>query len=142
MNTGPRSVTFRLPVSYREAVLQTRRALAKGGLRVPAEINVASHIREEFGATLTPSVVLYVDDPALLLEAMVFQRDAALLMPQPVVVSGTDTQSEILVSSIEALRDMGLPPSLRGPVLELHSRIVRVMDTIGEREALPQITHC
>lgn len=139
---GPRSVTFRLLVPYREALLQTRRALANGGLRIPAEINVASHIREEFGAMLTPSVVLYVDDPALLLEAMVFQREAALLMPQPVVVSGTDTQSEIVVSSAEALRDMGLPPSLRGPVLELHSRIVQLMGTIGEREALPQITHC
>ncbi|MCZ2157056.1 MAG: DUF302 domain-containing protein [Bryobacterales bacterium] len=141
MNTGPRSLTFRLPVSYREAVAQTKRALAKGGLRVPAEINVASHIREEFGATLTPSVVLYVDDPALLLEAMVFQRDAALLMPQPVVVSGTESESEIVVSSVESLRDMGLPPSLRGPVLELHSRLVGVMATIAERETVPQITH-
>ena len=64
---------------------QAKRALAEDGLRdVPAEMNVASHIREEFGATLTPSVVLYVDDPALLLEAVIFQRDAALLIPQPV----------------------------------------------------------
>ena len=142
MSSGPRSVAFRLPVSCRTAVGQVKRALVKDGLRVPAEMNVASHIRKEFGATLTPSVVLYVDDPALLLEAVVFQRDAALLMPQPVVVSGTEDASEIVVSSAEAIRDMGLPPSVRDPVLELHSRIVRAMGSISEREALPQIAHC
>lgn len=142
MSTGPRSVTFRLPVSCRTAVGQVKQALAKDGLRVPAEMNVASHIREEVGATLTPSVVLYVDDPALLLEAVVFQRDAALLMPQPVVISGNGDTSQIVVRSAAALRDMGLPPSMRDPVLELHSRIVRAMDSIGEREALPQIAHC
>lgn len=141
MSSGPRSVTFRLPVSCRTAVAQVKRALAKDGLRVPAEMNVASHIREEFGATLTPSVVLYVDDPALLLAAVVFQRDAALLMPQPVVVSGNADCSEIVVRSAEALRDMGLPPGMRDPVLELHGRIVRAMDSISEREVLPQIAH-
>lgn len=142
MIPGPRSVTFRLPVSCRAAVAQAKRALADFGLRVPAEMNVASHIREEFGATLTPSVVLYVDDPALLLEAVVFQRDAALLIPQPVSISGNGDNSEIVLRSAEALRDMGMPPGVRDSVLELHSRIVRAMDTIGEREALPQIAHC
>ncbi|MDZ7640340.1 MAG: hypothetical protein U5J83_19140 [Bryobacterales bacterium] len=142
MTSGPRSVTFRLPVSCRVAVWQVKQALSNDGLRVPAEMNLASHIREEFGATLSPSVVLYVDDPALLLEAVVFHRDAALLMPQPVVVSGTGSASEIVVCSAEALRDMGLPQTVRDPVLELHSRIVRAMDSISEREPIPQIANC
>lgn len=142
MISGPRSVTFRLPVSCRAAVTQVKRALAEDGLRVPAEMNVASHIREEFGATLTPNVVLYVDDPALLLEAVVFQRDAALLIPQPISISGFGDTSEIVLRSEEALRAMGMPPGVRDSVLELHSRIVRAMDSIGEREPLPQLAHC
>ncbi|MCC6262548.1 MAG: hypothetical protein IT169_03150 [Bryobacterales bacterium] len=142
MISDPRSVTFHLPVSCRSAVAQVKRALEKDGLRVPAEMNVASHIREEFGATLTPSFVLYVDDPALLLEAVIYQRDAAMLIPQPVSISGNGHASEIVLRSAEALRDMGMPPVVRDSVLELHSRIVRAMDSIGEREALPQIAQC
>jgi uncharacterized protein (DUF302 family) len=116
-----------------------RRALAQEGLRVPAELDVTTRLKQELGAGLAPSVVLYVDDPALLLEAAVFHRGAALLIPQPVVVSGNDRHAEVQVRSVEALMEGGVPASVREPLMNLHARILGAMETIAQREGVHQI---
>ncbi|MBN9657563.1 MAG: hypothetical protein J0H49_05260 [Acidobacteria bacterium] len=134
MTKGPSMVTFSVAEQHQTAIRMVRRALAQQGLRVPAELDVTTRIKQELGAGLAPCAVLYVDDPALLLEAVVFHRGAALLIPQPVVVSGDDRHTEVLVRGIEALMEGGLPASLREPLLNLHARIVRAIQTIAERE--------
>ena len=134
MTKEPSLVTFGVPDSHQTAIRMVRRALAQQGLRVPAELDITTRIKQELGAGLAPCVVLYVDDPALLLEAVVFHRGAALLIPQPVVVSGTHRHTEVLVRSVEALMEGGLPASVREPLLRLHARIVQAMETIAERE--------
>ena len=127
-------VTFSLGEPHQTAMRMVRRALAQQGLRVPAELDVTSRIRQELGASLVPCVVLYVDDPALLLESVVFRQGAALLIPMPVVVSGNDRHTEVLVRSVEALLEGELPASVREPLLSLHARVVRAVETIAERE--------
>lgn len=137
MPSGPSLVTFRLPASHAVAVWTVRQALRAKNLRIPVEMNISSHLKEEFGAILAPSVVLYVDDPALLLEALVFQQDAALLMLQPVVIAGGDRHAEILVRSADALFEMRLPNTVKDSVLHLHSTILEALDTVAERESHP-----
>jgi len=127
-------VTFSIPEPYPVALRMVRRALAQHGLRAPAELDIATRIKQEMGAGLAPCTVLYVDDPALLLEAVVFDRGAALSIPQPVAIAGRDRHTEVLFRSGESLVGGGLPGSVREPVLQLHSRIVRAMETIAERE--------
>ncbi len=128
-------VTFSVVEPHQTAIRTVRRALAQQGLRVPAELDVTTRIKQELGAGLAPCVVLYVDDPTLLLEAVVFHRGAALLIPQPVVVSGNDRFTEVLVRSVEALMEGGLPASVREPLVNLHARIIQAMETIAERES-------
>ena len=48
-----------------------RIALARQGLRAPAELDISARIRQELGAGVAPCIVLYVDDPVVLLEAVV-----------------------------------------------------------------------
>ncbi len=127
-------VTFSVGEPHPTAIRMVRRALAQHGLRVPAELDITTRIRQELGASLAPCVVLYVDDPALLLEAVVFHRGAALLIPEPVVVSGDGRQTEVLLRSFEALTEGGPPPSLRAPLLNLHERLIRAVETVAERE--------
>ena len=134
MTKEPSLVTFGVAESHQTTLRGVRRALAQQGLRVPAEMDVTMRIKQELGAGLAPCIVLYVDDPALLLEAVVFHRGAALLIPLPVVVSGNDRHTEVLVRSVEALVEGGLPVSVREPLLNLHGRIVRAIETIAERE--------
>ena len=134
MINGPPLVTFRIAEPYTAALRKVRKGLSQEGLRVPAELDVTSRIKQELGAGLAPCAVVYVDDPALLLEAVIFHRDAALAIPQPVVIAGHERHTEVLVRSADALFAGGLPLSTRGPLLKLHQRIMRAMDAVAERE--------
>lgn len=134
MTDRPSMVMFSMAEPHHTAIRAVRRALAEQGLSVPASVDITSRIKRELGAGLAPCVVLYVDDPALLLEAAVFHRAAALLIPQPVVVSGNDGQTAVLVRSVESLMGGRLPVSVQNPLLDLHSRILQAMETVAERE--------
>ncbi len=127
-------VTFTLAEPHPVALRQVRKALLRNGLQIPTELDITARIRREMGAGLVPCVVLYVDDPALLLEAVVFHRGAALLMPQPVVVSGCGSQTEIVVRRPGGSLESSLPASARDPLLSLYLKIVSAMETIAERE--------
>ena len=108
-----------------------RIALKRQGLRVPTELDITARIRQELGAGVAPCIALYVDDPAVLLEALVFNRGAALLIPQPLVVTGDNRQTEVLVRSPEL---PAILESIRDPLLGLQVRIARAIETIAERQ--------
>lgn len=126
-------MSFKIYEPFEIALRMVRSSLARHGLRSPAELDIAARIRQELGAGVAPCVVLYVDDPAVLLEAVVFDRGAALLIPQPVVVTGDNRHAEVLARSPELpVRDV--PESVRDPLLGLQVRIVRAIDSVAERD--------
>ncbi len=132
MTNGPPLLSFAIEEPYEVALRMVRIALARQGLRVPAELDVTARIRQELGAGVAPCIVLYIDDPVVLLEAVVFNRGAALLIPQPLVVTGANRHTEVLVRSPELVTD-DTPESVRDPLLGLQVRMVRAIETIGER---------
>jgi uncharacterized protein (DUF302 family) len=131
---GPPLLTFRIDEAHRLALRMVRRAFQQHGLRTAAELDITARIKQELGAGVAPCVVLYVDDPAGLLEAVVFHRGAALLIPQPVVVTGDNRHTEVVVRSFESLT-FETPASVRNPLLDLHSRITQAMETIADSQA-------
>ncbi len=136
MTTGTLEETFNICEPFPTALRMVRKALAQQGLRVPTELDVTARIRQEVGAGVARCTVLYVDDPVLLLEAIVFHRSAGLAIPQPLVVSGMDRHTEVLVWNAPSLVEAGLAASLRDPLLNLHSRIARALMTIAEPEGV------
>lgn len=136
MTYVPSLVTFHIQESLPSAVRLVRDALAQQGLHVPAELDVATHIRRELGASLAPNVVLYVDDPALLLEASVFHQGAALLIPQPIVLASAQGRTDLLLRSARMVAE-GVPAGVRDPLLALHARILRAIESVAEREPAP-----
>ena len=133
MTKGPPLLSFRIDESYEVALRMVRIALARQGLRAPTELDIAARIRKELGAGVAPCIVLYIDDPAVLLEAVVFNRGAGLLIPQPLVVTGDNGHAEILVRSPE-LPASETPESLREPLLGLQVRMARAIESIAERQ--------
>jgi len=133
MIKDPPLLTFRIAEPQQVALRLVRRALAQQGLRVPAELDIAARIKQALGAGVAPCAVLYVDDPVVLLQAVVFHRGAAVLIPQPVVVTGDNRNSEVLVRSAESLAGE-IPESVRDPLRDLQTRIARAMETIAERQ--------
>ncbi len=132
MSNGPPVLSFRIDEPYDIALRMVRIALAQQGLRAPAELDIAARIRQELGAGVAPCMVLYVDDPVALLEAIVFNRGAALLIPQPLVVTGDNRRTEVLVRSPELPPD--IPESVRDPLLDLQVRMTRAIESIAERQ--------
>jgi len=141
MHNESQLLTFSIREPYSIALQLVRRALTQHGLLAPAEVDVASRIRQELGAGVAPCTVLFVDDPALLLEGIVFHRGAALGIPQPVVISGNDHYTEVLIRSAKSLVLGGFPASAQDPLLQLQERIVRAMETIAVREEAPLLVN-
>ena len=128
-------MSFAIAEPYDVALRMVRIALKRQGLRVPTELDITARIRQELGAGVAPCIALYVDDPAVLLEALVFNRGAALLIPQPLVVTGDNRQTEVLVRSPE-LPTRAIPESVRDPLLGLQVRIARAIETIAESQGV------
>lgn len=139
MTSEPALLTYTLSEPYDVALDSVRSALRRHGLRTAMELDVAARIRNELGAGIAPCTVIYVDDPAVLLEAAVFHRGAALLIPQPVVVTGDQWQSEALVRNLDVLSG-GIPESVREPFSDLLRRITRSMESIAEPHLTPLAT--
>ena len=133
MTKGPPVLAYALAQPYDAALRTLRSALKREGLRTVLELDVAARIRTELRAGVAPCFVLYVDDPALLLEAVVFHKGAALMSPQPVVITGDNRRSEILVRSPESLHGM-IPESIRDPLLDLVHRISAVVEGLAEKQ--------
>jgi hypothetical protein len=121
---------------YDVAVRMVRIALAREGLRAPAELDIHARLRQELGAAVAPCVVLYVDDPTLLLEAVVFNSGAGLLIPQPVVVCGGSHHTQVIVRSPDRCTN-NIPETVRDPVLALQLRMARALETIADRQDVP-----
>jgi uncharacterized protein (DUF302 family) len=126
-------LSFRVDEPYEVALRMVRIALARHGLRAPAELDISARIRQELGAGVAPCIVLYVDDPAALLEAVVFNRGAALLIPQPLVVTGDNRQTEVLLRSAEMPVE-AIPETVRDPFIGVQVRMTRAIESIAERQ--------
>ncbi len=136
MVEGSPVVTFTVSEPFETALRQVRKALAQQALRVPVELDVSGRIRKELGVGIGPCSVLFVDDPVLLLEAIVFNRGAAVFIPQPLAVTGKDRQTQVVFRSEEFLVQSGLPASVREPLLSLHARVVKAVEAVAERESV------
>lgn len=126
-------ITYSIAQPYEVAVRKVRTALRRDGLRIAFELDVAARIRSELGAVVAPSSVLYVDDPAVLLEAIVFQRGAALLIPCPVVITGDNKRSDVIVRTTEGL-SCAIPEGIRELTLDLLRRVSRTVASVCEKQ--------
>lgn len=125
---------FRIDQPHEAAVRIVKRALTEYDLHMPCELDVGGRLRQEVCASLVPCVVLFVDDPLLLLEAVMFYAPAALHIPQPVVISGNGHSTAVALRNREALAAAGLPAAILEPILRLHDRMTNAMDAIAIRE--------
>lgn len=143
MVNEPRIVSFTIDEPFDVAVRQLRRALEREGLRIAAEVDISTRLREQLGVGLGESRILYVDVPILLLQATVFTFAGSLYMPEPVALSGSGKETRIAMRSIRPVLDEAFPASVRQAILQLHERIVKAIQSIGQREpALRSVTEC
>ncbi len=141
MTQGQPLLTFTIAEPYDVALPTVRLALERQGLRAPSELDITARIRQQLGAGVAPCIVLYVDDPAVLLEAVIFHRGAALLIPQPLVITGDNRRAEVLMRSSEFLTGE-VPETIRDPLFDLQRRMVRAIETVADRQGAHLSVNC
>jgi len=120
----PDTIAVTIAEPFEVALRMVRRSLAMEGLRVPAEIDIAARTLQELGVELMNSVTLFVDTPALLLEAVRADPAGALTIPQ----------SLALYSRGETTRAVFRLQPAYGPARELQIRMTAALERIGSRE--------
>ena len=125
--------SFTIDERYDVAVRMVRIALGREGLRVPAELDISARLRQDLGALVAPALVLYVDDPTLLLEAVVFNGGAGLLIPQPLVLCVRNHHTDAILRNADRYNGE-IPATVRDPVLTLQLRMARALETIADRQ--------
>ncbi len=135
MTTTTPLFTYSTPKSFDATLASLRKALAVQGIHVASEMDLARRLKNELGVGLYPCHVLMVDDPALLLEAMVFNRGAAEYFPQPVTVAAGEHCTHIYLRGTDMAPGNDVPASIRQPLGALLSRLKRALETVASPEA-------
>lgn len=88
-------------LSYRDAVQRTREALAKEGLGVLTEIDVAGTLKSKLDVTFRPYTIFGACNPALAHRALSTELDIGLLLPCNVVVYAGDEPGTSVVAAMD-----------------------------------------
>ena len=117
-----------------EATRSIRRVLTDAGLTIAADLGVRGRIWKAFGIDFPGCRFLLVDCPAMLLESLVYDRSAAVLIPLHIVIAEKNggTVAHVLNPSA-ALYDV-LPVSARAAT----SRLVIAVRDLLESMSVPE----
>ena len=132
------TLTMQMPVH--KAVKLIRRALADGGLKIAAELDMAGRIGKAFRIDLPPCRVLCIDCPVTLLEALALDRSAAVLLPLHLVLAGQDGFTLIHLLNPAAALYSGLPVTARAAVSKLQARVAQAIESVSTRRNPLELT--
>lgn len=134
MNGDPETATLMMQKPLNEALKLLRVALAGEGLEIAAELDISGRIRKTLRVNLPPCRVVCVDCPVALLEALAFDRSAAVLLPLHLVVAGQDDLTLIHLLNPAAALYSGLPLTARAAVSKLQARVALAVESISTRQ--------
>jgi uncharacterized protein (DUF302 family) len=117
--------TWALHMGLEKSVAFIRRSLRLNGLNVVAELDLSA---SPDSADTRGCVVLLVDTPELLFEAIALDRGAAVLVPVHIVLSGDRDSSRVHWANPLANSGLRAPASARLPIERL---CVRVRQTLA-----------
>ena len=134
MNGDPETATLIMQKPFNEALKLLRVALAGEDLEIAAELDMSGRIRKSLRVNMPPCRVLCVDCPMALLEALAFDRSAAVLLPLHLVIAGQDDLTLIHLLNPAAALYSGLPVTARAAVSKLQARVALAVESISIRQ--------
>ena len=132
MNSVDAGVTRVIPESFEKSLALIRRLLVAAGFTVVEEIDMSSEPYFRLGVASRSCVVLLVDTPVLLFEAIALDRSAAAFLPLHVVISGDRDIS--YVHWADPITSSGLrpPAPARGALDEAYRRITETLSALSQ----------
>ncbi|MBS1854245.1 MAG: hypothetical protein JST11_02685 [Acidobacteria bacterium] len=123
MNLAAAGSTRTVPEPFGRAVPLVRRLLLSAGLSVVEEFNVSGESYFRLGVASRSCIVLLVDSPVLLFEAIALDRAAAVFLPVHVVITGDRDTSYIHWANPVASSGLRPPVPAKGALEELCGRV-------------------
>lgn len=130
------AITFSTPASFADVLHSVRLALNGRGVRVLAESDVASRLKQALGVRLPPCRVLYVWPKEPLAQGI--YPAAAVLLPLHVVVAGRGHRTDICVFSRPEPEGRAVEGDLRSTVQDTLAAVLLSIETISMRPGLVQ----
>lgn len=132
MDSVAAGMTRVIPESFDKSLALIRRLLSAAGLGVVGEFDMSREPYFQLGVASRSCVVLLVDTPVLLFEAIALDRSAAVFLPQHVVISGDGDTS--YVHWVNPITSSGLrpPAPAKAALADLHKRITDVLSDLPQ----------
>lgn len=125
--------TWNLGVGLAKSVTVIRRALQMDGLNIVEELDVSASPNCADGPHC---VVLLVDSPELLFEAIALDRGAAVLVPVHIVVTGDAHCSQVHWANPIAALGLRAPASARVPIERLCAQVKQALSRALDSAAI------
>ena len=117
-------------VPYRAAVERVAEALKSEGFGILTTIDVKSTLKEKLDVDYKPYVILGACNPELAHRALTADDNIGLLLPCNVVVTETETGSEVAIARPESVLAMADSPEVIPIAKEAETRLRRVLEEL------------
>ena len=116
-----------IPLPMERTLRSLRRTLQAAEIDVVQQIDLSREFQGQLAAGSNRCVLLLVDCPLLLFEAVALDRTAAVFFPLHVVVTGDDAATSIHWAHPGATVNSRLPATVKRPVDALHARLTQLL---------------
>jgi len=131
MRSADYSMRRELPdIPYEAAVERVTSALKTEGFGVLTEIDVRDTFRRKLDVDFRPYVILGACNPQLAHRALTEDAGIGLLLPCNVVVSATETGSEVVIARPQAMLGIADMDGIRAVADEAEARLTRVLESL------------
>lgn len=132
MNSTAAGNTRTVSEPFGRAVPLVRRILHSAGLHVVKEFDVSKESHFRLGVAYRSCVVLLVDTPVLLFEAIALDRSAAVFLPVHVVITGDRDTSYVHWTDPVASSGLRPPTPAKEALEELCGRLHQALRTLPQ----------
>jgi hypothetical protein len=116
-----------VPMPIEKTLKSLRRTLQAAGIDVVQQIDLSPEFQGQLSAGTKRCVLLLVDCPLLLFEAVALDRAAAVFFPLHVVVTGDDACTCVDWAHPAAAASCRLPATVKRPVDALYTRLTQLL---------------
>jgi hypothetical protein len=121
-----------IPEPFGKSVPLIRRLLSDAGLSVVEDFDLTNAPYFQLGIAERSCIVLLVDTPSLLFEAIALDRAAAVFLPVHVVISGDHDTSYVHWANPMASSGLRPPAPSKGPLEDLCARVTKVLSELPQ----------
>jgi uncharacterized protein (DUF302 family) len=127
-----------IPLPVEKTLKSLRRTLQAAEIDVVQQLDLSREFQGQLAADKSRCILLLVDCPLLLFEAVALDRAAAVFFPLHVVVTGDDAGASIHWAHPAAAANSRLPATVRRPVDALHARLTQLLGHPKDWLGLPR----